>query len=288
MQLGHLARGARSATSSSTSGPLISFGSSPSPQPTPSFWNEPTTKADSGQAELAPRLGPRRGVAEPEAIGVDTDRDPEHLLRRDARSEHELLHGPVRDLDAVELLVPPPHRLVAGVELGHARRARPPVQVRDAEPVAVPLEREPDQRELARVEDGLVADAGDPAAPGRRRTPSLAAIRLTSAASSAIAHAVPVAGDEQPRVRRARTACAARSPARAAARRAAGARSSRTRPNSVARPLRNPHGVRHRPNARPGTTSAGDGRHATARTAFRTARNRMVKPLEPVDEKSHF
>ena len=40
-------------TRTSTSGPLISFGSRPAPQPTPSFWNEPTTNALSGSPSPA-------------------------------------------------------------------------------------------------------------------------------------------------------------------------------------------------------------------------------------------
>ena len=34
------------------SGPLINFGSIPSPQPTPSFWKEPTTTADCGMRNV--------------------------------------------------------------------------------------------------------------------------------------------------------------------------------------------------------------------------------------------
>ena len=60
VELGHLlAR--RSATASRTSGPLISLGSIPSAQPTPSFWNEPTTNAEAGRpSPPVPRAGRHR------------------------------------------------------------------------------------------------------------------------------------------------------------------------------------------------------------------------------------
>ena len=44
--------------STKTSGPLTSFGSSPSAQPTPSFWKEPTTN-DEGEAALSWRAASR-------------------------------------------------------------------------------------------------------------------------------------------------------------------------------------------------------------------------------------
>ena len=68
------------------SGPLISFGSRPSPQPTPSFWNDPATKRRLGKTELPSRLEPRGRVSRPEAPCVDPDRDTEDLRRRRSRS----------------------------------------------------------------------------------------------------------------------------------------------------------------------------------------------------------
>ena len=52
------AAGEPSATARRTSGPLIGFGSSPSPIPTPSFWNEPTTNAEAGRPSPPGRVAP--------------------------------------------------------------------------------------------------------------------------------------------------------------------------------------------------------------------------------------
>ena len=74
----------------------------------------------------------------------------------------------------------PAHGLEARVELGHARRPRPPVEVGEPDVVARPLEVVQEQRELAQVEDRLVRDAPRPAprpeldAERRRRPRELA------------------------------------------------------------------------------------------------------------------
>ena len=52
----------RSSAATRTSGPFTSFGSRPSPQPTPSFWNEPTTKASSGRSSAARAAARYSGV----------------------------------------------------------------------------------------------------------------------------------------------------------------------------------------------------------------------------------
>ena len=80
------ARAARArSASTSTSGPLIDFGSSPSPNPTPSFWNEPTTNASRGSPSAPAR--PRRAVrvAEREGVELDPDRDAVDARRRRRR-----------------------------------------------------------------------------------------------------------------------------------------------------------------------------------------------------------
>ena len=91
-----------------TSGPLMSFGSSPSPQPTPSFWKEPTTNAESGMLELSPRVRIARS-----AIGRET---PRGRCRSgcggsspgDARLEHELFHRTVRHLNPIDVRMTAP------------------------------------------------------------------------------------------------------------------------------------------------------------------------------------
>src|SRR5204863_8207931 len=104
---------------------------------------------------------------------------------------------------AVELLVACPHRLVAGIELGHAGRARPAVEIGDAQPVAATLERQAEERELARVEDGLVAYACDPPLrPDANAERPGDARDLGGVVGDRPAVAVP--GDEQARMRRPR------------------------------------------------------------------------------------
>ena len=114
------------------------------------------------QIEPRARCEPRGVVPRAEHVDVDADRDAVHLLRRDPGRRHERLHLAVRHLDAVDLGVTRAHRLEAGVELGHARRPRTPVEVRQAEVVPRPLEVVQQQRELAQVEDRLVRDAARP------------------------------------------------------------------------------------------------------------------------------
>ena len=109
------------------------------------------------EAERAPRPRDAVGRAQRERLDVDPDRDAVHLLRRHPGLEHELLHLPVRHLDAVDLLVPPAHRVEARVELGHSWRARPAVEVREAQVVPATLEVVQQERELALVEDRLAA-----------------------------------------------------------------------------------------------------------------------------------
>jgi hypothetical protein len=155
------------------------------------------------QPELPSSFRARRLVTPPEPRRVDADRDPEHLRGCDARPEHELLHRTVRHLHPVELLVSAPDGLVARVELGMPRRVRPTVEIRDPEPVARALEREPDQGELARVEDGLVTHAGDPAfgtdLDSERARDSRDLGRVVGDRPE-----VAVPGDEQPRMSRPR------------------------------------------------------------------------------------
>ena len=92
----------RRSAATSTSGPLISFGSRPSPQPTPSFWNEPTTNAPSGSSS-APRATVRAlGVDEREVLDVDPDRDHVDRARIHPCLEHEVAHLGVRHLDPRE------------------------------------------------------------------------------------------------------------------------------------------------------------------------------------------
>ena len=85
VELGH-SLASRSTAARSTSGPLTSFGSRPSPHPTPSFWNEPDDERGGRQpsAARAPRARRRRPRAG--SLDVDPDRDPVHPLAGDARS----------------------------------------------------------------------------------------------------------------------------------------------------------------------------------------------------------
>ncbi len=83
---------------------MTSFGSSPSPQPTPSFWNEPTTNALAGTSSAVARRVRLVGVHEREVLEVDPDRDDVHCARLDARLENEVAHLSMRDLDPREAL----------------------------------------------------------------------------------------------------------------------------------------------------------------------------------------
>ena len=93
----------RASASTSTSGPLIVFGSSPSPNPVPSLTNDPTTNASSGQPErrrarLARRPASTSGKASSSIpIGMRCTRSGST-----PDGEDELLDLPVRDVDALE------------------------------------------------------------------------------------------------------------------------------------------------------------------------------------------
>ena len=76
--------------------------------------------------------------------------------------EDELLHLPVRDLDAIDLPMAAAHRRKTGIELGHPLGTWPAVEVREAEVVPVPLEVVEEERELALVEDRLTFHCVDP------------------------------------------------------------------------------------------------------------------------------
>ena len=114
-----ISRRARSSAATSTSGPLIVFGSRPSPKPTPSFWNEPTTNASAGRPSA--RARPRRALAgRPSGkrsssmpIGMRWTRDGSTPGRDD-----DLLHLAVRHLHARE------PSGVAAERLVRARRTR--------------------------------------------------------------------------------------------------------------------------------------------------------------------
>ena len=123
----------RSRAATRTSGPLTSFGSSPSPQPTPSFWNEPTTKASAGRpsAARAARAVLRRD--EREVLDVDPDRD--HV---DTRSARRPPRARARRISAWVTWIREKRsrrraeRVVRTVELRVAGRPRPSVEIRRA------------------------------------------------------------------------------------------------------------------------------------------------------------
>ncbi len=124
-----------------------------------------------------------------------------HFLCGDARVEHKLLHRMVRHLNAIDLLMSPTHRLEARVELGHARCAGAPVEIGEAKPVAMPLEVVQEERELAEVEDRLLADAFRPCLGADLHTQSTS--RPFQLARFVREHPVDVlVRDEETRVRR--------------------------------------------------------------------------------------
>ena len=105
---------------------------------------------------------PLLGRSRVEHVDVDPDRDPVDFRRVDSRLQHDRLHVGVRDLDPVDVGMPAPQRVEAGVELGHSGGPRATVEVRDAEVVAALLKVLQEQREVAQMEDRLICDAVRP------------------------------------------------------------------------------------------------------------------------------
>ena len=196
-----ISRRARSSAATSTSGPLIDFGSSPSPQADAVLLERADDERVRGQAEAlagrAAQLGRRRGgkCSRSMPIGMRCTRAGSTPAEDD-----DLLHLPVRHLDAREPRVIAPQRLERAVELRVARRPRPAVEVREAEPVRRARPARVERLEVARVEDGLAA--GEPRPGGRREpVPGRGARRAETYARLVVERpAERVADDEEARV----------------------------------------------------------------------------------------
>ena len=147
---------------------------------------EPTTNADAGtpSACAGPRTQPV--VAERKAAEVDTDRNPEHLLRVDAAGEHELVHLRVCHLHTVDTRRIAFQRLERAIELGVAGRARPAVEVAEPEPVRRLEPARLQCAEVVVVEDGLPFRKTCPRRRARRRSPSRRAVAVRRVRSSSI------------------------------------------------------------------------------------------------------
>ena len=106
-----------SITRRNTSGPLMSFGSNPSPQPFPSFWNDPTTNASRGMPSAARASHPVDGRPHPEHRQLDRQRDTVDLRPIHAGQRHHLFHLGVADLHPADARMPERQPLEHVVEL---------------------------------------------------------------------------------------------------------------------------------------------------------------------------
>ncbi len=179
----------------------MSFGSSPSPQPTPSFWNEPTTNAVSGSsnARARSRAAPSCAAGTPRrrcrsGSGAPSPAPCPSRGRAPPSRDSSPARGRSRRVDVASC---------RSRRRTRACRACPGRPWKYAKPRRLPrsLEVVQEQRELAQVEDRLVARRRVIQSGGPSSTPSARAVRSSCRASYESTHSASSCSDEEPRVR---------------------------------------------------------------------------------------